>query len=253
MRLNEKVAIITGASRGIGLAIAEGFLREGAKVAIASRKQPALDEAAAELRQHTGGEVLPLAAHNGDADALKHLVERTVAEFGRVDVLVNNAATNPHFGPLLTAEASHWQKTFEVNVMGCFWGAKFAAEQMQRQGGGKIINVASIAGLQPGLMMGVYSCSKAAILMMTRALAIELASDNIQVNAIAPGFVKTKFSQVLWETPDLRQRLEERTPARRLAEPEEIVGAAVFLASADSNFITGEVLVIDGGITLSGV
>jgi NAD(P)-dependent dehydrogenase (short-subunit alcohol dehydrogenase family) len=253
MRLKDKVAIITGASRGIGLAIAEGYLREGAKVVIASRKQEALDECAAELRAAVpGGEVLAIAAHTGQMEACQALIAGAVAEFGGVDIVVNNAATNPHFGPMLQAEASHWEKIFEVNVMGYFWMAKFAAQQMIAQKrGGKIINMASIAAIQPGFMMGVYSTSKAAVVMMTKALAQELAPEGIQVNAIAPGFIKTKFSQALWSNPELDQRLKESTPAGRMAEPEELVGAALLLASADSSFITGEVLVVDGGLTLS--
>jgi len=253
MRLKDKVAVITGASRGIGQAIAEGYLREGARVVIASRKQEALDETAAELRQATGGEVLTVPTHTGDAAQCQALIARTLEAFGRVDVLVNNAATNPHFGPLLSADQGHWQKTFEVNVFGYFWLAKFAATAMQEIGGGKIINIASVVALQPGYMMGVYSCSKAAVLMMTKALAQELAPDNIQVNAIAPGFIKTKFSQALWSNPELLKRLEQSTPAGRMGEPEELVGAAVFLASSDSNFMTGEVMVVDGGVTLSGL
>jgi NAD(P)-dependent dehydrogenase (short-subunit alcohol dehydrogenase family) len=253
MRLQDKVAIITGASRGIGLAVAEGFLREGAKVVIASRKQASLEESAAELRAAVpGAQVLPIAAHTGDMEACKNLVEQAVNHFGGLDIMMNNAATNPHFGPMLQAEASHWQKIMEVNVMGYFWMARFAAEQMQAQGrGGKIINVASVAGIQPGYFMGVYSVSKAAVLMMTKVLARELAPDNIQVNALAPGFFKTKFSQAIWDNPELKQNLEQHTPAGRLGEVEELVGAAVFLASSDSSFMTGETLLIDGGLSIS--
>lgn len=252
MRLKDKVAVITGASRGIGQAIAEGYLREGAKVVIASRKAEALEATAAELREATGGEVLPIATHTGQPDQCAALIQGAVDAFGRVDILVNNAATNPHFGPMLSAEASHWQKTFEVNVMGYFFMAKFAAEAMQKTGGGKIINVASVVAFQPGFMMGVYSCSKAAVVMMTKALAQELAPDQIQVNAIAPGFIKTKFSQTLWTNEALHERIQSSTPAGRMGEPEELVGVAVMLASADSNFMTGETLMIDGGVSLSG-
>ena len=251
MRLENKIAVITGGSRGIGLAIAEGFLREGASVVIASRKQEALDEAAAELRQKTNGTVVPVAAHTGDPDAVQALIARTVEAFGRVDILVNNAATNPHFGPLIDADAGQWQKTFEVNVMGYFWMSKFAAESMQKTGGGKIINMASIVAFEPGFMMGVYSVTKAAIVMMTKSFAQELAPDNIQVNAIAPGFIKTRFSQALWDNEAINQRIIEHTPAGRLGEPEEIVGAAVFLASDESSFMTGHTMIIDGGVTLA--
>jgi NAD(P)-dependent dehydrogenase (short-subunit alcohol dehydrogenase family) len=251
MRLENKIAVITGGSRGIGLAIAESYLREGATVVIASGKQEALDEAAAELRQKTSGTVLPVAAHTGDPDAVQALVARTVQEFGRVDILVNNAATNPHFGPLIDADAGQWQKTLEVNVMGYFYMCKFAAESMQKTGGGKIINMASIVAFEPGFMMGVYSVTKAAIVMMTKSFAQELATDNIQVNAIAPGFIKTKFSRALWDNEDINQRIIDHTPAARMGEPEEIAGAALFLASDESSFMTGQTLIIDGGVTLA--
>lgn len=249
MRLKDQVAIITGGSRGIGLAIAEAYLREGAKVVIASRKQADLDEAAAHLKQQTGGDVLAIPTHTGQEDAVKALIQQTVDTFGKLDIVVNNAATNPHFGPMLTAEASHWDKIFEVNLKGYFFMIKYAAEQMKN--GGKIINMASIAGIQPGFMMGVYSCSKAAVIMMTKSLAVELAPDHIRVNAIAPGFIKTKFSAALWTNDQLLEQLEQRTPQQRMADPDEIAGAAVFLASEESSFMTGETVVIDGGLTVS--
>jgi NAD(P)-dependent dehydrogenase (short-subunit alcohol dehydrogenase family) len=250
-RLANKVAVITGASRGIGEAIALGFVREGAKLVIASRKQDALDEVASTL-QSAGGTALALATHTGDEAQCKRLIEQTVAEFGRVDILVNNAATNPHFGPLLMAEASHWQKIFEVNVLGYFFCSKYAAEVMTASGGGKIINMASVAGFEPGPMMGVYSTSKAAVIMLTKALAMELGAANIQVNAIAPGIVKTRFAAALWSNLEVAKRYTDRTPAGRIAEPEDIVGAAVYLASGDSNYMTGQVLVLDGGNSVMG-
>ena len=251
MRLENKIAVITGGSRGIGLAIAEGYLREGASVVIASRKQDALDAAAADLRQKTNGTVLPVAAHTGDPDAVQNLIARVVDEFGRVDILVNNAATNPHFGPLIDADVGQWQKILEVNVLGYFWTSKFAAESMQKTGGGKIINMASIVAFEPGFMMGVYSVTKAAIVMMTKSFAQELAPDNIQVNAIAPGFIKTRFSRALWDNEGINQRITDHTPAGRMGEPEEIVGAAVYLASPESDFMTGQTMIIDGGVSLA--
>jgi len=250
--LTGKVALITGGSRGIGLAIAEAYAAAGARVAVASRKQEAVDEAAAAIRR-AGGEALGVAAHTGDGAAVGALVERVVEHFGGIDILVNNAATNPHFGPFLSAEDSHWDKILDVNVKGYFRVAKTCIPAMRERGGGKIINVASVAGLEPQPMMGVYCVSKAAVLMMTEVLAAEVAADNIQVNAIAPGFVKTNFSQVLWSTPEIHDRLVRAVPQRRMAEPAEIAGIAVYLASAASSFTTGATFVVDGGQLAGGL
>lgn len=250
--LTEKVALITGASRGIGLAIAEAYAAAGARVVLASRKQAAVDEAAERIWRG-GGAALPIAAHTGDSTAVEALIARVVEHYGGVDILVNNAATNPHFGPFLTAEESHWDKILDVNVKGYFRLAKACVPLMKARGGGKIINVASVAGLEPQPMMGVYCVSKAAVLMMTQVLAAELAADNIQVNAIAPGFVKTKFSQVLWSTPNLHDQLVQNVPQKRMAEPEEMTGIALYLASAASSYTTGATFVIDGGQLAAGL
>ena len=250
--LTGKVALITGGSRGIGLAIAEAYVAAGAQVALAGRKQEAVDAAAETIRQ-AGGEALAVAAHTGDGAAVTALVERVVEQYGGIDILVNNAATNPHFGPFLTAEDSHWDKILDVNVKGYFRVAKACIPFMRARGGGKIINMASVAGLEPQRMMGVYCVSKAAVLMMTQVLAAETAAENIQVNAIAPGFVKTKFSQVLWSTPDIHDRLVTAIPAGRMAEAEEIAGIAIYLASAASSFTTGATFVVDGGQLANGL
>jgi NAD(P)-dependent dehydrogenase (short-subunit alcohol dehydrogenase family) len=252
INLNGKVAIITGASRGIGQAIAAAYAQAGAAVVLTSRKIENVGPVAEAIRA-AGGRAIALAAHAGDQDAAAAVVQAALAEFGRVDILVNNAATNPHFGPLLTAEASHWDKIFEVNVKGYFFMIKAAVPAMQAQGGGKIINLASIAGINPGPAMGVYSTSKAAVIMLTKALAAELAPANIQVNALAPGFVKTKFSAALWANPALSAGIEKLTPAGRIAEPDELTGAALYLASDASSFTTGSVLIVDGGITLGAL
>ena len=244
--LTGKVALITGASRGIGEAIATAYAQAGAKVILTSRNQADLEHAASQIRA-AGGQVLPLAAHSGDATAIHSVVEQAIATYGGIDIAVNNAATNPHFGPILTAEDSHWDKILDVNVKGYFRVIKACVESMQARGGGKIINMASVAGLEPQPMMGVYSVSKAAVLMLTKVLAVELAPLNIQVNAIAPGFVKTKFSSVLWQTPQINEAILKLIPQKRMAEPEEIAGLALYLASPTSSFVTGSTFSIDGG------
>ncbi len=249
--LTGKVAIITGGTRGIGLAIADAFLAAGARVAIASRKQKNVDAAVARLSQ-TGGDVLGVVAHTGDQQEVETLATRTADVFGGVDILVNNAATNPHFGPLLTAEESHWDKILDVNVKGYFRMIKACVPLMQERGGGKIINMASIAGRMPLPGMGVYSVSKAAVIMLTEALAVELAAMNIQVNAIAPGLVKTKFSAALWQNPQIYQAVTKTIPQHRMAEPEEIAGIALYLASAASAFTTGATILVDGGQVVGG-
>jgi NAD(P)-dependent dehydrogenase (short-subunit alcohol dehydrogenase family) len=250
--LSDKVAVITGGSRGIGLAIAEAYAAAGAKIVIASRKQSACDEAVTRIEAN-GGEALAVAAHTGDAAAIENLIAQTTETFGGIDILVNNAATNPHFGPFLTAEESHWEKILDVNVKGYFRMAKACVPAMRERGGGKIINMASVAGFEPQAMMGVYCVSKAAVLMMTKVLATELAADNIQVNAIAPGFVKTKFSSALWVNDQIHETIVKTIPQGRMAEPEEIAGIALYLASAASSFTTGAGIIVDGGQLVAGI
>ena len=244
--LSTKVALITGASRGIGLAIAQAYAAAGAKVVLSSRKQEGLDQAAESVREQ-GGEALPIAAHSGDETAVQSLVERATAEWGGIDIVVNNAATNPHFGPIMTAEESHWDKILDVNVKGYFRIVKACVPTMKARGGGKVINMSSVAGKEPQPMMGVYSVSKAAVIMLTEVLAAELAVDNIQVNAIAPGFVKTKFCSVLWQSEAINEALLKGIPQGRMAEPREIAGMALYLAAPSADFITGATFVVDGG------
>ncbi len=248
--LTGKVAIITGASRGMGAAIAWAYAQAGARLVISSRQLENVQPVAEAINAEFPQQAVALAAHAGEAAAAQALVSAAVDHYGRLDVVVNNAATNPHFGPILTAGESHWDKILQVNLKGTFWLCQAAIRQMQQQGGGKIINMASIAGIRPGAMMGIYSVSKAALIMLTKVLASEVGSDNIQVNAIAPGFVKTKFSAALWQDPAIAQALIAQTPAGRMAEPAEITGIALYLASPASDFTTGAVFTIDGGYTI---
>lgn len=244
--LTGKVALITGASRGIGQAIAEAYAAAGAKVVLASRKQEGLD-AVAEIIHDNGGEALPVAAHTGSDEAVQAVVQAATDTYGGIDIVVNNAATNPHFGPLLTSEESHWDKILDVNVKGYFRVAKACISSMQMRGGGKIINIASIAGKTPQPGMGIYCVSKAAVLMMTEVLAVELAGNNIQVNAIAPGFIKTKFSQAIWGNEAINEVVMKTIPQGRMAMPQELTGIALYLAADASSFTTGATFLIDGG------
>lgn len=247
-----KVAVISGGSRGIGEAIARAYIGAGANIVIGSRRLENIQPVAEALNEVGPGKAIGIEAHAGKAKNAKAMVDMAVDHFGHLDIAVNNAATNPHFGPLLDAEEWQWDKILDVNVKGYFWLCQAAARQMREQGGGgRIINVSSIAGLEPGPMMGIYSVSKAAVIMLTKALAVELAGDNIRVNAIAPGFVRTRFSRALWDNPALSSALIHKTPLGRFAEPNEVSGLALFLASEGSDFATGGVFTLDGGYLLT--
>ena len=244
--LDNKVALITGASRGIGAAIAKAYARAGARVVLSSRKQEGLDSVAADI-QAAGGEALAIAAHTGSAEAVQKLVNSVLDAYDGIDIVVNNAATNPHFGPILTSEESHWDKIYDVNVKGYFRVIQTCYESMKSRGGGKVINLASVAGKAPQPGMGIYCISKASVIMMTEVLAGEMAGDNIQVNAIAPGFIKTKFSSAIWSDPQINEQVMKQIPQGRIAEPEELTGIALYLASDASSFTTGGTFLIDGG------
>jgi dehydrogenase/reductase SDR family protein 4 len=234
--LENKVALVTGGSRGIGRAIALAFAEAGADVVVSSRKLPDLEQVAEEIRA-TGRKGLAISSHVAKAEESKNLVEKVKGEFGRIDILVNNAGTNPYMGPLIDAEEWAWDVTMNVNLKGPFMLGQMVARVMKEQGGGNIINIASTAGLNPSALH-IYSVSKAALIMLTRVMAIEWGKDNIRVNAIAPGLIKTRFSEALWKG----------TPAEdRAAAPEDIAGAAVYLASDASRIVNGATIVVGGG------
>jgi NAD(P)-dependent dehydrogenase (short-subunit alcohol dehydrogenase family) len=250
IHLEGKVAIVTGASRGIGEAIARLFAAHGARVVVSSRKLEACQQVAAKITRD-GGEALALAAHGGRREEVRALVAQAIEHFGKVDVLVNNAATNPHFGPLLTVDEAMWAKTFEVNLQGYFEASRAVAEHLVDRGAqGSIVNVASVQGLGAAATQGLYGMTKAAVISMTRTLAAELGPSCIRVNAIAPGLVQTRFAQAIVQNDDLVNHVLRRTPLGRYAQPEEIAPAALYLASDAASFVTGHTLVIDGGFTL---
>lgn len=248
-RLDGKVAIVTGASKGIGESIAQGLADLGAKVVVSSRKQEAIDEVARGIAAR-GGEAVAIAAHVGDMDQARGLVDKAIEKLGGVDIIVNNAATNPVFGPAINSDEGVFDKIMSVNVKGPFEIAKRAFPVMQQRGGGSIINISSIGGLSPEPMLGIYSVSKASLISLTKVLASEWGPANIRVNVICPGLVKTKFSQALWQTDEILKRFTDELPLRRIAQPEEIAPLAMFLAGAGAAYCTGGVFTIDGGHTI---
>ena len=244
--LKDKVIVVTGASRGIGEAIARACVDGGAKVVLASRKQADLDKVAADL----GASAIAVAAHTGKAEDVEALLAKALDKFGRVDGWVNNAATNPYFGPLVDTPDSAIDKTIEVNLRGYLYGARALVKHARsRGGGGSIVNIASIAGIRAAPMQGIYGMTKAAVISMTQTLAFELGGSNIRVNAIAPGLVETKFASAIVQNPMLRDHVIKRTPLARHAQPAEIAGAATYLLSDAASFTTGSVMVVDGGMT----
>lgn len=245
-----KVALVTGGSRGIGAAIAAEFAAAGARVVIASRKADELDATAARINEQHPGAVVARACHTGRPEAIAELMTFIEREHGILDVAVNNAATNPYFGPLLNAEWPAWDKTFELNVKGYFEVARQTARRLlAAKRGGSIINIASIVGLRGAPMQGVYAMTKAAVVSMTQTLAVELGGAGIRVNAIAPGLVDTRFAATLVHNPEAAKFFTERAPLHRHAQPEEIAPLAVYLASDESTFVTGQVFPVDGGWT----
>jgi len=241
-----KVALITGGSRGIGKAIALALAEAGADIIIASRKLPDLQVAAQEVSQ-TGRRVLAVPANVRHLPEIDNLVKKSIEEFGHIDILVNNAGTNPVFGSVFNFDEKAWEVTIGLNLKGYFFLSQAIGKIMRDKGGGTIINISSVAGIKPDVGLGVYSISKAGVIMLTQVLAQEWGQYNIRVNAIAPGVVRTKFSELLWTDPVIAKETEKNTALGRIAEPEEIANAALFLASEVSSYMTGQTLLLDGG------
>ena len=251
--LKDKVAVITGSSRGIGRAIAEAYAAAGARVVISSRNQSACNEVAAAINgQHGTGRAIAIAASISDKAALKALVDGTHAQFGKIDVLVCNAASNPYYGPIKDISDEQFRKIFDNNVLANHWLINFVVPDMIERRDGSIVIVSSIGGLLGSSTIGAYNVSKAADFQLVRNLAVEYGPQNIRVNAIAPGVVRTDFARALWADPKAEAALKRATPLGRIGEPDDIAGAAVFLASQAGAYVTGQTIVVDGGTVVRG-
>jgi NAD(P)-dependent dehydrogenase (short-subunit alcohol dehydrogenase family) len=247
--LEGKVALITGASKGIGQAIAELYAAAGAKVVVSSRKQEAVDEVAKTIT-NTGGQALAIACNVGDSNDISRLVDQTVATYGSIDILVNNAAANPTFGPVVLTNEAAFDKIMNVNVKAPFELAKKVYPLMKEKKSGSVINISSVGGLRPESGLGIYSVSKASLISLTKVMAKEWGDDNIRVNAICPGLIKTKFSEALWSNEKIMNVMMKMVAIKRVGTPEEIAALALFLASGASSYCTGSVFTADGGFTI---
>ncbi|HWA12745.1 MAG TPA: glucose 1-dehydrogenase [Burkholderiales bacterium] len=249
--LSGKVAIVTGSSRGIGRSIAEHLAAAGAKVVVSSRKAPACEEVVAAIRK-AGGEAIAIPAHIGEKSQLQNLVEETRRQWGRIDILVCNAASNPYYGPMSGLPDEAFDKILKNNIVANHWLANLVLPEMAQRKDGVVIIVSSIGGLKGTATLGAYAISKAADMQLARNLALEWGMHNVRVNCIAPGLVRTDFARALWENPDILKHYESQTPLRRIGEPHDIGGIAAFLASPAAAFITGQTIVADGGVTMAG-
>ncbi len=245
-KLDGKIALVTGASRGIGRAIAETFADYGAEVILVSRKMEALKEAAEGLAAK-GGKAQTVACNMGDIEGIKTLYEFVQKTYGRLDILVNNAATNPYFGEMAGVDENAWNKTFDVNLKGPFFMIQNAIDLMKAAGGGAVVNVSSVNGIKPAQFQGIYSVTKGALITMTQAYAKELAPHKIRVNALLPGFTETKFSSALMQQEEIYNYVIAQIPMGRHATPDEMVGAALYLVSDAASFTTGTCITCDGG------
>ena len=247
-----RVALVTGASRGIGEAAARTLAAYGAKVIVASRKIDACETVAASIRAD-GGQAEALACHIGEMEQIQKAMDTIEKKYGRLDILVNNAATNPYYGHILDTDLAAFQKTLDVNIRGYFFMSVLGARLMAKHGGGSIVNVASINGVVPGERNGVYSISKAAVISMTKAFAKECGGMGVRVNALLPGATDTKFAAAIIHSPDpkVQERIKTRIPIGRVAQPDEMSGAILYLASDASSFATGSSVLVDGGFLVS--
>jgi NAD(P)-dependent dehydrogenase (short-subunit alcohol dehydrogenase family) len=250
--LTGKVAVITGSSRGIGRAIAERMAEHGAKVVVSSRKAATCEEVAQSINErHGAGAATVIPANISSKDDLQNLVNVTNEKLGRIDVLVCNAASNPYYGPMANITDEQLRKVLDNNIVSNHWLISFVVPQMIARKDGAIIIVSSVGGLRGTPVLGAYAISKAADLQLARNLAIEYGPHNVRVNCIAPGLIKTEFARALWDNPETLKNYSGRTPLRRIGQPDEVAGAAVFLASAAGSFVTGQNIVVDGGSTIA--
>lgn len=247
--LEGKVAIVTGASKGIGASIAHILAQAGAKVVVNSRKQEAVDEVAEGINTE-GGAAIGVAGQVGDAEDRQKIVSAALAAFGRIDILVNNAAANPVFGPVENTDERAFQKIMSVNVHAPFELAKLCLPSMRENGGGSIINISSIGGVSPEEMLGIYSVSKAALISLTQVMGKEWGKHNIRANAICPGLIQTKFSEALWQNEHILKQFMKRVPLGKMGQPEHIAGLALFLASDAAAYCTGSTFTADGGFLI---